>query len=53
MLYRIVGADVVEVPSTSVSHEELYEHDVEDWVAMRPAVLGEPLLGSSRALRRG
>lgn|GEM_PF-407515 len=55
MLYRIVGADVVEVPSTSASHEELYERDVEDWVALRPEVLGEPLLviGRQVALDEG
>jgi len=44
MLYRIVGSEVVEVPATSVPDEELYERDVEDWVARRPEVLGEPLL---------
>lgn len=55
MLYRIVGADVVEVPSTSVPHEDLYERDVEDWVALRPEVLGEPLLmiGRQVALDEG
>jgi hypothetical protein len=44
MLYRIDGSEVIEVPPTSAPDEDLYERDVEDWVAARPAVLGEPLL---------
>lgn len=44
MLYRIDGSEVIEVPPTSAPDEDLYERDVEDWVALRPAVLGEPLL---------
>jgi hypothetical protein len=44
MLYRISDHGVTEVPETTAVDEALYERDVEDWVAERPEILGEPLL---------
>jgi hypothetical protein len=44
MPYRITGTGVSEVPETTALDESLYEKDVEDWVAEKPDILGEPLL---------
>jgi RecB family endonuclease NucS len=44
MLYRVNHKTVEQVEATTAINEDLYEQQVEDWVAAAPEMLGEPLL---------